>query len=342
MKRNPVRLVAAVAVAGLAIGTVAVACSGKDQPGGGDAQSQSQAADDATAPDGQTDPSDGPASPEAVSAEEAITEIEWIDGSGGTPVLQFQTPLVIDDVAARVVAPGDGAELVEGELVSFDFEQFDGGTGADAGGTWGTGANAIPPGGFMLNSDQVEVKLLSALMGQKIGAKVLYIVPSGSGDGSSAGVIALVVTGSAPVLPRAEGEPVEQTDSKLPKVEVNEEGVPAITAAGGEPPAELTVETTIKGEGATVEEGQMVAFHYSGWLWDGTAFDSSWDRGAPMVSPLIANALIEGWVRGLAGQNVGSQVLLVIPPELGYGDEETGDIPPGSTLVFVVDILSAV
>ena len=96
-----------------------------------------------------------------------------------------------------------------------------------------------------------------------------------------------------------------------------------------------------QGDGPAVEEGDTVTVHYTGWLWDGTQFDSSWDKGSPATFTLADGQLIDGWVQGLAGQTVGSQVLLVIPPELGYGADGNDTIPGGSTLVFVVDILAA-
>ncbi|MGO1630249.1 MAG: FKBP-type peptidyl-prolyl cis-trans isomerase, partial [Microbacterium sp.] len=76
---------------------------------------------------------------------------------------------------------------------------------------------------------------------------------------------------------------------------------------------------------------------YTGVTWDErTVFDSSWDRGAATFE--MAN-LIPGFTQGLTGQTVGSQVLIVVPPELGYGDQASGAVPAGATLVFVVDIL---
>lgn len=81
---------------------------------------------------------------------------------------------------------------------------------------------------------------------------------------------------------------------------------------------------------------------YTGWLWDGTQFDSSWDGGTSLSFAFVEGGLIDGWIQGLAGQPIGSQVLLIVPPEYGYGDVDNGPIPAGSTLVFVVDILAAV
>ena len=108
-----------------------------------------------------------------------------------------------------------------------------------------------------------------------------------------------------------------------------------------EMPTGLVVQPLIVGDGPAVVEGQSITVQYSGWLWDGTLFDSSWEAGYSASFVLAQESLIDGWVQGLAGQPVGSQVLLILPPELAYGDVAQGTIPAGSTLVFVVDILAA-
>ena len=82
--------------------------------------------------------------------------------------------------------------------------------------------------------------------------------------------------------------------------------------------------------------------HYAGVLWDdATEFHSSWDK-APETFEIGTGGVIAGWEQGLVGRRVGPQVLLVVPPDKGYGETGSGeDIPPGATLVFVVDILDA-
>jgi len=105
-------------------------------------------------------------------------------------------------------------------------------------------------------------------------------------------------------------------------------------------PEELVAQTLIKGEGDKVAVGDSITVHYTGWVWDGDQFDSSWANGSSISFTLSSDSLIEGWVQGLEGQTVGSQVLLVIPPDLGYGEQESDSIPANSTLVFVVDILA--
>ena len=89
------------------------------------------------------------------------------------------------------------------------------------------------------------------------------------------------------------------------------------------------------------KEGDTVQIHYTGWLDDGTKFDSSLDRGQPFVFTLGANEVIRGWDLGVEGMQVGGKRKLTIPPELGYGASGAGDaVPPNATLVFEVELLS--
>ena len=131
------------------------------------------------------------------------------------------------------------------------------------------------------------------------------------------------------------------TDSTLPQISRDAVGAPIPDFAGVELPDGLVVQVLEAGDGAAVVAGQSITVHYSGWLWDGTTFDSSWDRGEPISFVIARGSLIDGWVDGIVGQPVGSKLLLVVPPESGYGSRAMGPIPPNSTLVFAVDILAA-
>ncbi|MDG2377107.1 MAG: FKBP-type peptidyl-prolyl cis-trans isomerase [Woeseiaceae bacterium] len=108
----------------------------------------------------------------------------------------------------------------------------------------------------------------------------------------------------------------------------------------------LSSRTLLQGEGAIAEVGHTAVVHYTGWLHDsestwsrGTKFDSSVDRGAHFRFPIGAQRVIRGWDEGVAGMRIGEVRELTIAPEMGYGDRGAGGvIPPGATLVFVVEL----
>jgi len=103
----------------------------------------------------------------------------------------------------------------------------------------------------------------------------------------------------------------------------------------------LEIEDMEVGTGIEAANGDRVTVHYTGWLIDGTKFDSSIDRGQPFVFSLGAGQVIQGWDRGVRGMQVGGIRKLTIPPELAYGDRPVGGglIPANSTLVFEVQLL---
>ena len=130
--------------------------------------------------------------------------------------------------------------------------------------------------------------------------------------------------------------------------------VVSIAACSTPPPAQaadgvdkLVVIDHKIGKGALAASGMQVTVHYTGWLYDakakdkhGEKFDSSRDNGAPFTFPLGAGRVIAGWDQGVVGMKVGGTRTLLIPAELGYGDNGAGGtIPPGASLVFDVELL---
>lgn len=103
----------------------------------------------------------------------------------------------------------------------------------------------------------------------------------------------------------------------------------------------LIIEDITEGGGAEAGAGQTVSVHYTGWLTDGSKFDSSKDRNDPFEFPLGARHVIAGWDEGVQGMKVGGVRKLTIPPNLGYGARGAGGvIPPNATLVFEVELLA--
>jgi peptidylprolyl isomerase len=116
---------------------------------------------------------------------------------------------------------------------------------------------------------------------------------------------------------------------------------PEIDFPEGPAPTDLEIHDLTEGEGAEAAAGSTAVVHYVGVAFStGEEFDASWNRGEPFAFPHGAGAVIAGWDRGVVGMKVGGRRRLVIPPDLGYGDRGAGAvIPPGETLIFVVDLL---
>jgi len=105
-------------------------------------------------------------------------------------------------------------------------------------------------------------------------------------------------------------------------------------------PSGLQYQILKEGNGAVAKAGDHVSVHYTGWLMDGTKFDSSVDRNMPFEFNLGAHQVISGWDEGVAGMKIGEKRVLIIPPELGYGSRGAGGvIPPNATLKFEVELL---
>jgi FKBP-type peptidyl-prolyl cis-trans isomerase FkpA len=103
----------------------------------------------------------------------------------------------------------------------------------------------------------------------------------------------------------------------------------------------MKIDKITSGDGASPKRGDTVTVHYTGWLTDGTKFDSSVDRDEPFAFVLGTGQVIQGWDEGVATMRVGDQARLTIPPELAYGEAGyPGAIPPNATLIFEIELLS--
>ena len=120
----------------------------------------------------------------------------------------------------------------------------------------------------------------------------------------------------------------------------SQEATPAASKDNAGKTAGLTVIDEVVGEGPSAKSGDRVTVHYTGWLLDGTKFDSSKDKNEPFSFSLGAGDVIRGWDQGVAGMKVGGKRKLTIPPDLGYGVHGAGGvIPPNATLKFDVELL---
>ena len=319
--KHRLALSAALAAAALSL----AACAPNQEEAVSPGASPGASPDSATAQPGQVT---------AVDPAEALAQMEWIDnGDGEAPGLEADTPVEFTATGTRLITDGDGDEITEGQMLALDYIIVSGADGETQYSTYETGT----PEQVQYLTAQIDPVIGEVLEGAHVGVDFLYAVP---GDGTGGSVMVVTVTAVSDVLDKAEGVAVAPVDG-LPTVTLAENGAPSVEFPTAVPEG-LIAQDLITGDGPVVEEGQSLTVHYTGWVFDGEEFDSSWGRGAPATFSLTAGSLIEGWVQGRPGKTVGSQVLLVIPPELGYGEAGSGEtIPPNSTLVFVVDILAA-
>lgn len=103
---------------------------------------------------------------------------------------------------------------------------------------------------------------------------------------------------------------------------------------------ELEMEDLVQGSGKAAERGALITAHYVGWLEDGTEFDSSYKKNAPFQTVLSNKRVIQGWILGLKGMQVGGKRRLLVPAHLAYGERQIGTkIPPHSNLIFEIELL---
>ena len=278
-----------------------------------------------------------------------LTSVSVTGAAGTKPTVKMPTPFSVKETTKLVLTKGTGPVAAAGQKATVDYTGFNGADGKEFDTSLGAGKK---PPSFLLDPAQTLPGLVKGIVGQNVGSRLLLAIPPADAYGTqgvqSAGIgptdtilIVVDIKGVKNVLPKASGAAVAPKQG-LPTVKLAANGKPTITLPGGNPPAQLVVQPLITGTGPKVAKGQQITVHYTGVIWPGgKQFDSSWDRGQPSSFGIGVGQVIAGWDEGLVGQPVGSQVLLVIPPDKGYGAQGKGDIKGTDTLVFVVDILDA-
>jgi peptidylprolyl isomerase len=196
----------------------------------------------------------------------------------------------------------------------------------------------------------------SRLVGQRIGSRVMMIVPPKDGFGSAGDSSLNILGGDTLVFVFDLLSAVPQNDigqgrsvpyhaaANMPTVSVDGTAAPKITVPSkSAPPANLVVTTLVKGTGPPVLNNQTVVIQDIGVVWrSGVVFDSSWQQKYPDAFVMGQNEVIPGWEQAIGGVPVGSSLLITVPPALAYGDQaEPPDIEDNDTVVFVIDVLAA-
>ncbi|MBX3098098.1 MAG: FKBP-type peptidyl-prolyl cis-trans isomerase [Salinibacterium sp.] len=268
------------------------------------------------------------------------------------PKVDFSIPLAAPKTTERsVIIKGDGAVVHQGDSVNVLFSIYSGANSADIAGTdWATGTTTKLP----VDASQFLPGIVKTLECSTVGSRVVGVIPPSDGFGETGSTnlgvgatdaivfvvdIESISPPAEPVLPKADGVDQPLVDG-MPTVVLDNAGRPTVTIPDTAAPTELKLAVLKKGGGAVVAAGDNVTVNYEGLNWaTKEIFDESWSRGTP--ANFNTAQVIAGFTQALVGQTVGSQVIVVIPPALGYGEASDANTNAlaGQTLVFVIDIL---
>lgn len=277
---------------------------------------------------------------------DAVESVTVSEDVGTAPTVEIPTPVSVDATERRVVVDGGGQETQPGDTVGVELTVYGAATGQQFSQTSYTEGDAQQ---ITVDDTQYIAGLVRTIECTNVGSRIVSVVSAADafGDqGSEGGEVApgdsiVIVADIVSITPtRATGTAVAPTEG-FPTVELDDTGAPTVTIPDADAPTELKLATLIQGEGDTVAEGDNVTVQYTGVIWrTGEVFDSSWTTGAP--ASFNTEQVVVGFKQALVGQKVGSQVIVIIPPELGYGEagNDTAGIEGTDTLVFVVDILA--
>jgi peptidylprolyl isomerase len=283
----------------------------------------------------------------SVGASSAVT----VTGSfGKAPTVRIPKAKPGSELEVKTLIQGSGSTLTKADAMAGNLAIYlwNGTSSSFSGSTFGSTPTLVPL--------TVLPGLETALIGKKIGSRVLAVIPPAEGYGTS-GNSQLGVTGSTTMVfvidvlksysdtASASGTQVSNGGGDLPTVSAKAGSAPTLTFSSTKPPSGLVAKTLIKGNGPKVVKGEYVIAQYTGYIWRTKAvFSSSWSSGPfGFVIGASPEQVIPGWDKGLEGQTVGSRVMLSIPPADGYGSagNTQAGIKGTDSLVFVVDIIDA-
>ncbi|RKE22770.1 FKBP-type peptidyl-prolyl cis-trans isomerase [Streptomyces sp. TLI_171] len=287
--------------------------------------------------------------PSPVASASPMPTVSGDFGSKATITLPSEQPG--GQFVVSVVTEGSGPTVNKNDWVTVNYTAKDWTTGKDLSSSYDSGGK---PQIYQAGTGQLVPAFDQSVVGKKVGSRLLVVAPPAAGFGSQGStalgvgkddtvVFVLDIVQAVPQDSTISGQ-LTQPPATSPQVTDNGKAAPTITIPSGQqPPTDLQTYVLVKGDGPEVKTGQTLVVQYTGVTWaDGKQFDSSWNHGGAQALQVGTGSLIKGWDQGLVGQTVGSRVMLVVPPSLGYGDQASGSIPANSTLVFVIDILEAV
>ncbi|MCU1569319.1 MAG: Peptidylprolyl isomerase [Naasia sp.] len=304
-------------------------------------------------------PSPTPSGSAAPSAQDAAAAIDVCSADAGTaseavkvsgdlgaaPEVSFDKGIDAKTTERSILVSGTGDEVAAGTSAEVAYSIYNGATGDliesygyqdDQPVTFAADAAALLPG------------LAKTIGCQTVGSRIVSVIPAAEAWGASgndqvgvaAGASLVAVIDVKSVVPTRATGVDQDVPAGLPKVTLADDGTPSVAIPSADAPADLKVAVLKKGDGDVVPDTATVTVQYLGVDWEtGETFDTSWGKPA---ATFALSGVVPGFAQAIAGQTVGSQVLAVIPPDLGYGKAGTDNTSAlaGKTLVFVIDILA--
>ena len=262
----------------------------------------------------------------------SLSESVEVEGDfGGVPTATFETPLEADELQRTIVTEGDGETTAAGDSVNAVVTVFAGSTGEQL---------FSQPATITAGEETVCEAFLSGVDCVPTGTRSVTVAPAdtlyeGAGNeniGLAAGEsVVIVVDVKEPLT-------AEEWTEDVPEVTFGAEGeAPTVTLPDTAPPTEYQLKVLEEGDGDVVQAGDTVTLNYQGTSWDtGEVFDQSYGGDPAQFS---TDQVIQGFGAALIGQEVGTKLIVSIPPEYAYGTDAAAADLGGQTLVFLVEIL---
>jgi FKBP-type peptidyl-prolyl cis-trans isomerase len=281
------------------------------------------------------------------------------------PTTTFTAPMTATTTERTVLTTGTGEQVTDGSVATVDFTLYNGTSGAQL---FTTTDPEVGPQAVTVDTSVFLPGIVKAVDCANVGSRIVSVVPPadawGTDGNSTLGVAATdtvvfvidVKSVAAPTAtPTSAATPAPTLDPNMPlkatgadqpapagfpTVTLAADGTPTVTIPSTPAPTTLQIGVLKKGDGATVADGDSVTVQYQGVIWStGKVFDQSWGQ---TPATFTTDQVIKGFSAALVGYTVGSQVIVVIPPDQGYGSAGNTDAGISGTddIVFVIDILA--
>jgi len=285
----------------------------------------------------------------AVAPGDSSNVVTATGGFNEKPTVSFPVPLYTKKTERTVLIPGDGAVLQPGDSATVEATILNGTTG---GVLQQTGYDTSD-GNLVTIGPSALAALTEGLKCARVGSRIAVVAsPQDSTGGQGNPNLGMAASDSLVLVmdikrgfpAQADGVP-QITPPEIPSIVLAPNGQPGIVLPpGSSAPEKLEIAVEKQGNGAVVKADDYVVLKYTGMTWDDkSVFDSTWQDGtAKIVQMKKSDTVVEGFVKGVVGQKVGSQVVIVAPPSAAFGDEGGNGVGAGQTVVYVVDILGIV